>query len=48
MSRGYEWTVEALVRRREGLSEFEIAYFLVDLMELMSYLRSRDCLLEKV
>jgi hypothetical protein len=48
VSRGYEWTVEELVRRREGLSEFEVAYFLVDLMELMGYLRSRDCLLEKV
>jgi hypothetical protein len=48
VSRGYEWTAEALVRRREGLSEFEVAYFLVDLMELMGYLRSRDCLLEKV
>ena len=48
VSKAHPHSLEELVRRREGLSDFEIAYFMVDLMELMNYLRSRECLLEKV
>lgn len=45
VSRGYEYTLWDLINERKGLTDFEIAYFLIDIMELMNYLRTRDCLI---
>ncbi len=48
ISKGYQKLLSELIEKREGLTEFEVAYFLGDLHELFAYLKSRELLLEKI
>ena len=48
VSRGHSHTLADLIAQRKTLTQFEIAYFLTDLVEMLSYLHSRGFFLEKL
>lgn len=41
ISKAERYRLSELVDKREGLTEFEVVYFLGELMEVLGYLRSR-------